>query len=218
MELQYRPLETLDWITFIILLSLLVLASGKYYHPSRFMNFINLPINDKYVSLYERGALFFNGFHLSISAFQVLNFALFIYLARGVLSESATPIVPTDFYPILGGLLFFLMLKIILQMGQGYIFQLESLMADLIFYKSSYFNYSSLIIFLVNVSLVYVLPQSTVLVFVAIALVLIINGLGLLSVIKHHQNIIQANLIYFILYLCTLEIAPLVLFGSYLKV
>ena len=218
MELEYRPFETLDWITFIILLSLLVLASGKYYHPSRFMNFINLPINDKYVSLYERGALFFNGFHLSISIFQVLNFALFIYLARGILSEVTAPINPADFYPVLGGLLFFLVLKIILQMGQGYIFQMESLMSDLIFYKSSYFNYSSLLIFLVNVGLVYVLPQSTVLVFIAIALVVIINAVGLLSVIKHHQSLIRANLIYFILYLCTLEIAPLVLFGSLLKV
>ena len=69
MELEYRPLETLDWITFLILFSLLVLASGKYYHPSRFMNFISLPLNDKYVSPYERGALFFNGFHISITLF-----------------------------------------------------------------------------------------------------------------------------------------------------
>ena len=218
MELEYRPLESLDWITFVIVFSLLVLASGKYYHPSRFMNFISLPLNDKYVSLYQRGALFFNGFHLSVSVFQLVNFALFIYLAKGVLLESSTSVTQAGFYPILGGLLFFLVLKVVLQLVQGYIFQLESVVSDLIFYKSSYFNYSSLLIFLVNVCLVYIWPQSSILVFTAIGLILIINSVGLLSVLQQHQNLIRANLVYFILYLCTLEIAPLVLFGSYLKV
>jgi hypothetical protein len=218
MELEYRPLETLDWITILILFSLLVLASGKYYHPSRFMNFISLPLNDKYVSLYERGALFFNGFHLSITLFQIVNYALFIYLAKEVLLGSSGAISQYGFYPVLGGLVLFLALKTIMQLGQGYIFQLESLVADLIFYKSSYFNYSSLLIFLVNVCLVYVWPNSTLLIYLALGLVVLINSVGLLSVLKHHQNLIRANLIYFILYLCTLEIAPIVLFGSYLKV
>lgn len=218
MELEYRPIESLDWITFLFLFSLMVLASGKYYHPSRFMNFISLPLNDKYVSLYERGALFFNGFHLSITVFQVVNYALFIYLTKEMLWDQSGVVSQYGFYPVLGGLLLFLVVKTVLQLGQGYIFQLESLVGDLIFYKSSYFNYSSLVVFLVNISLVYIWPQSTLLLYIALGLILVINSVGLLSVIKQHQNLIRANLIYFILYLCTLEIAPLVLFGSYLKV
>jgi len=52
---------------------------------------------------------------------------------------------------------------------------------------------------------------------VAFALILLINAIGIAKLLKNYQKALFPYFMYFILYLCTLEIAPLVLIGSYLK-
>ncbi|WFO18183.1 DUF4271 domain-containing protein [Cellulophaga baltica 4] len=41
--------------------------------------------------------------------------------------------------------------------------------------------------------------------------------MGWVTAIRNHQKLITNNFFYFILYLCALEIAPLVLLGDYFK-
>jgi hypothetical protein len=52
---------------------------------------------------------------------------------------------------------------------------------------------------------------------VVLALVFLINGIGITKLLKNHQKALFPFFVYFILYLCALEIAPLVLIGSYFK-
>ncbi|MEM6541462.1 MAG: DUF4271 domain-containing protein, partial [Bacteroidota bacterium] len=53
--------------------------------------------------------------------------------------------------------------------------------------------------------------------YTVILLILVINGIGLTNIFRNHQKLIVPNIFYFILYLCTLEIAPLVIFISFLN-
>ncbi|MGB5275379.1 MAG: DUF4271 domain-containing protein, partial [Flavobacteriaceae bacterium] len=71
--------------------------------------------------------------------------------------------------------------------------------------------------FMANAVLSYVFIDSKIVVYVAIFLILLINIIGWSTLLKNHQNFIAGNFFYFILYLCALEIAPLVLIGSYLN-
>jgi len=118
---------------------------------------------------------------------------------------------PFTYLVILGVLLLFSLLKIGVQMGNGFIFNNSRVISELIFKKLSYLNYSGIVMLLANCMLAYISRDSQLVVYVAVFIILIINVAGWITLIKNHQKLITSYFFYFILYLCALEIAPLVL-------
>lgn len=217
MEPILRTAGTADWITTILLSSLIFLVLAKSMFYSRFLNFIILPFNNKYIFMYNKKEKLINWFHIFFTIFQIINFALFVFLARQIL-------VPTPeeeylfLYPmILSCIFLFIFLKVLLQLGNGFIFGSGRTIGELIFKKLSYLNYSGLIMFVANMILVYVLRDSKIVVFLAIFLILLINIIGWVTLLRNHQKFIANYFFYFILYLCALEISPFIIIGSYLK-
>ena len=217
MEPILRTAGTADWITIILLSSLIFLVLAKSMFYSRFLNFIILPFNNKYVFMYNKKEKLINWFHIFFTIFQIINFALFVFLARQILAP--TPEEEYLFlYPmILSCIFLFIFLKVVLQLGNGFIFGSERTIGELIFKKLSYLNYSGLIMFVANMILVYVLKDSKIVVFSAIFLILLINIIGWVTVLRNHQKFIANYFFYFILYLCALEISPFIIIGRYLK-
>ena len=211
MEAVDRMVLSNDWITGILLLSLLCMVFAKELFYNRFLNFIILPFNNKYIFLYNKKGRLLSGFHLAFSLFQILNLSLFVYL--GSLSWGHESRWGSSFvYPvILGGLLAFILLKIGLQLTAGYIFDREKLVNSLIFKKISYLNYSTLVLFAANLLLTYLLPQSKAIVLAGFSLALLVNIIGWITILKMHQKYVSTHFFYFILYLCALEMAPLVI-------
>ncbi|MEM9361621.1 MAG: DUF4271 domain-containing protein [Bacteroidota bacterium] len=212
-----RTIESLDWMTLTLVSSLLIMTLGKYLFKIKFLNFLILPFNNKYIVLSNKKGRLLNWFHIFMTFFQYINLALFIFLIKrmwfGYLTEDT-------FYFFLITLAFvtvFHVLKILLQLFKSFAFNTQDMVWDLIYNKSTYFNYSSLVMFVSNVLLIYVLKDSKTVIYVAIALILSINAIGLIKLVKNYQKVIINDLFYFILYLCALEIAPLVVIGSYLK-
>ena len=197
---------------------MVVLAKSTFYN--RFLNFIILPFNNKYVFMYNKKEKLLNWFHIFFTVFQVINLSLFIYLAIQVLFKEGSfmSMESTYGYPtILGALLLFLLIKVSLQLSNGFIFNSNKTISDLIFKKLSYLNYSGLIMFTANIILCYVLKDSQMVVYVTFFLILMINAIGWVTLLRNHQNFLASNFFYFILYLCALEIAPFVIIGSYLN-
>jgi len=197
---------------------MVVLAKSTFYN--RFLNFIILPFNNKYVFMYNKKEKLLNWFHIFFTVFQVINLSLFIYLAIQVLFKEGSfmSMESTYGYPtILGALLLFLLIKVSLQLSNGFIFNSNKTISDLIFKKLSYLNYSGLIMFTANIILCYVLKNSQIVVYVTFFLILMINAIGWVTLLRNHQNFLASNFFYFILYLCALEIAPFVIIGSYLN-
>ncbi len=217
MEPILRTTNSMDWITIIIFSSVLCVVIAKSIFYMRFTNFIILPFNNKYIFMYNKKDKLLNWFHIFFTIFQVLNFALFIYLARAILFESSNDNYPMFYLLILGLLLLFILLKVILQLGNGFVFNTNKTISEFVFKKLSYLNYSGVVMFLSNVILVYVLKDSEAVVYVTIFLILLINGIGWVTVVRNHQKFIANNFFYFILYLCALEISPFVIIGSLLK-
>lgn len=220
MEPILRNIQRIDWITLLLFgsLMLVVLAKSTFYY--RFLNFIILPFNNKYVFMYNKKEKLLNWFHIFFTVFQVINLSLFIYLALQVLFKGGSfmSMDSTYGYPtILGALLLFLLIKVSLQLSNGFIFNSNKIISDLIFKKLSYLNYSGLIMFAANIILCYVLKNSQIVVYVAFFLILLINTIGWVTLLRNHQNFLASNFFYFILYLCALEIAPFVIIGSYLN-
>ncbi|MCK5441059.1 MAG: DUF4271 domain-containing protein [Maribacter sp.] len=217
MEPILRNTAGIDWITILIFVSLLFVVLAKVTFYTRFMNFIILPFNNKYVFMYNKKKKLLNWFNLFFGLFLIINLSLFIYISSSILLEPRQNSSLIIFPLIVGSLVLFMLLKIGLQMGNSFIFGARKTIAEIIFKKISYFNYCGLIMFLANIMLVYIFIGSKVVVYLAILLILLVNVIGWITILRNHQKFITSNFFYFILYLCALEIAPFILIGSYLK-
>ncbi len=217
MEPILRTADTANWITIMLLSSMILLVLAKSLFYTRFLNFIILPFNNKYIFMYNKKEKLINWFHIFFTFFQLINFSLFIFMVGKVFI--VTPDIGYPFiYPmILGCILGFIIVKVVLQLCTGFIFGSNKAISELIFKKLSYLNYTGLVMFIANLLLAYVTRDSQVVVFVAIFLILLINVIGWITLLRNHQNFITNYFFYFILYLCALEISPFIIIGSYLK-
>jgi hypothetical protein len=217
MEPIVRATENFDWVTLIIFSSIIFLVVAKSLFYGRFLNFIILPFNNKYIFMYNKKDKLMNWFNIFFTIFQIINFSVFVYLAWTVLWRPEPGSSPFIFPIILASLLLFLIVKIMLQLGSGFIFGSTKTISELIFKKLSYLNYSGLIMLIANIILTYIAKDSAIVVYIAALLILFVNSIGWVTVLRNHQKFLAYNFFYFILYLCALEIAPLVIIGSYLK-
>ena len=217
MEVVPRQILNNDWVSALLLLSLVCLVFAKVGFYNRFINFAILPFNNKYIVLYNKKGRLLSGFHLAFSLFQVINLGLFIYLCRDLLPSWTDAGNAWLFLMILTAILVFTLLKIAVQLLGGVIFNAESLVSSVIFKKFSYLNYSALVLFAANLLLTYLLPGSKPVIFTSVFLLLLINSIGWINILKIHQKYIASHLFYFILYLCALEMAPYLIILSWLN-
>lgn len=217
MEALERTLLSTDWITGILLLSLLCMVFAKELFYNRFLSFIILPFNNKYIFLYNKKGRLLSGFHLAFSLFQMLNIALFVVLGARAWGQDFPGGGSLGFPLVLGAILAFTLLKAGLQLATAYLFEREKLISSLIFKKISYLNYSTLALFVANLLLAYLLPYSKSIVVGGILVALLVNCIGWFTILKMNQKYVSSHFFYFILYLCALEIAPLVIVSSALN-
>ena len=217
MEPIEKTIVSLDWMTITLFVGLVILALGKYLFHKKFLNFIILPFNDKYILLHNKKGQFSHWFHLLLTLFQLVNFSLFIFLVLTTFDLFPVEGTVINYLLILGFLALFELVKFLLQMFTGFVFNNIGFVGGLIFSKISYLNYSSIIICMANILLIYITTNSKTTIYVALAMIFLINGIGLTKLLKNHQKALFPYFMYFILYLCALEIAPLVIIGSYLK-
>ncbi len=213
----YRTAVTNDWITILIFGSLLFVLVAKSLFYSRFLNFIILPFNNKYIFMYNKKEKLFNWFSFFFTLFQIINTSLFIFLVWRIFLNPQNNAYPFVYPIILSGFFLFILLKIALQLGNGFVFGSYRAISDLVFKKLSYLNYSGIVLFIANILLTYIFVDNRTVAIVAAILFLLVNIIGWITVIRNSQKLITNYFFYFILYLCTLEIAPLIIMGSFLK-
>ncbi|WKX78586.1 DUF4271 domain-containing protein [Zobellia laminariae] len=69
-----RTAGTADWITIILISSIVFLVLAKSLFYSRFLNFIILPFNNKYIFMYNKKEKLMNWFHIFFTIFRSLIF------------------------------------------------------------------------------------------------------------------------------------------------
>tara|TARA_R110000868_G_scaffold159432_1_gene388235 strand:+ start:238 stop:897 length:660 start_codon:yes stop_codon:yes gene_type:complete len=216
-ESLLRTIEDIDWITIILFCSVIAIVFAKSFFYVRFNNFIILPFNNKYIFMYNKKDKLSHWFNIFLSIFQLLNFGLFIYLANTIFFDSTHEKSPFMFYTFVGLLLLFFIIKIFLHLTNAFVFNISEIISEFLFKNITYLNYSGFIMFIANILLTYVLRDSKTVVYVSTFLIILINVIGWVIVIRNYQKLITNNFFYFILYLCALEITPLVLIGDYFK-
>ncbi|WP_086475858.1 DUF4271 domain-containing protein [Arenibacter amylolyticus] len=216
MEAILRNPPPADWISLILFFSILLLVLAKSLFYSRFLNFIILPFNNKYILMYNKKNRIFNWFNILLSAFQILNLSLFLFFIREIFFNPTEESALQTFGSILLTLTLLWVVKLYFQLGNGFLFNSEKSISEIVYKKLTYFNYSGMVMLLTNIMLNFVYPGSRPVIATSVLLILLINIVGWYTTLKNHQKFIANNFVYFILYICALEVAPLILIGTYL--
>ena len=202
-----------DWITLVFITILIVLAIVKVVFKERLPHTYTFFFYKKYLSIYftKEKTNVFNLFQLLLFIVQVLTISLFFYVFSNYFQLNLG----------VSNLNSFLIITIvtscyfILRFSIGYflatIFDVVKMHKIIVYQKLNYFN--NLILWILPfVAVLLYTPDYQALIFkitLVIFILLLIIRYSLLLV--NNKKLIFRNLLYFILYLCALEIAPLVL-------
>jgi len=208
-EIAFQPREVIssDWALFLFVIAFVIVAINKNVFAARFFEFIRLGISDKYNKIYRDSSNLLSTFTISMFVVQLISFSFFILL---LLHEFQIKI-KTDgiaYVQIVTFLSFFILSKFLIEKIIATTFQIEEFITQFNLLKVNYRTYLGFIMLPLNIVIYYNVLNYKWLLLVVVAIVLLFNVFTYLLTIKAYQNLVNRKLFYFILYLCTLEIAP----------
>ena len=206
-----RIILSKDWITILFLLVLTFIAVIKYNFSERFAKLFSLTFSDKYYTEYiKTNPLILNKFHLLFFFVIIFNISLFIYFSFQVINP---PFFFNNFYnyaQIFTVVILYIILRSVIGFILGEIFELHDHQKQLTFLKISNLSLLSLFLFpvliLLNYSVGYYHNTVIIISIFLVAFLFLLHYYNLLKKDKLNFN----SLFYLFLYLCALEIAPLI--------
>ena len=211
-----RITQNKDWATALFFVGFSILAINKKLFNVRYAEFTKLFVSDKYLKIYKDNTNLRNSFTLSFLIIQLISLSFFILLAL----KSFNVIPQLNFLTyarILNFTVFFVFTKYLLDKIISISFKIEEFADHLNLQKVAYRNLLGVILLFINIIIFYNNIYNKYIIG-AIAITLIVTNILLYIIfIKNNQKTILNKLFYFILYLCTLEIAPYLLLAIWYK-
>jgi hypothetical protein len=205
--LHSRLYENTDWATLLFLVCFAVLAITRSVFKNRFTDFINLILSDKYIKVYRDGNNLKSGFSITMFLIQLVSLTFFIQLSLSTHRLASR----TDwmlFIQIFDFLFFFILSKILIEKIIANCFNIEEFVNQFNLQKLTYRSYIGLLLLPLDIFLFYFNTMSSTYILAIGTILFVTNIITYALTIKNYQNLIFSKLFYFILYLCTLEIAP----------
>ena len=208
MEPITREIISNNWITIILTLNLIVLVFAKVANPLKFADFTGLFSSNKFVLFNQKGNQLSSIFNVFLILMQALSISTFLFICIKVFELMDIKNDWIVFLKVFSFYLAFVVCKVLVEKIIGAIFSIDNLLDDYLFYKLSYRNFFGLILLPFNIIFIYTAEPSKIFIMIFIAAILLFNVIVMISAYKKNENLILNNLLYFILYLCALEIAP----------
>ena len=206
-QLHPRIIENKDWATFLFMLAFAAVAITKSAYENRFSEFTKLIFSDKYVKIYRDVSHLKSSFTIALFFVQIVSYSFFILLTMHIFGYASK----TDwmlFIQIATFLTYFILAKYLIEKIIGTCFNIDEFVDLFNLQKATYRTYIGILILPVNAVLFYRDDISESLPLAIIGVSVCISMFSYFISIKTYQNTIISKLFYFILYLCTLEIAP----------
>lgn len=208
-----RSLTTDNWITILFVLLIGVLVLLNYLFSVKFKDFIPFFKKEQFYIKYFKTFTQTNLFFLLFGVFDILIYSFLIYKIYVFYKKPEMDSHLLDYLKILNITFWYIILRFFIGKILDRIFKIKNFNASLLYYKWIYLSKNALSLFPFLILLhYYKLNFSFIFLAVIVAIILVYNYFILLH--KNQKNIFK-HLFYFILYLCTLEIAPLII---YLKI
>jgi hypothetical protein len=206
-ELQERIVESKDWATLLFVLCLGIVTVNKSISWVRFSEFIRLAVSSKYNKIYRDSGNLLDGFTVSMFVLQLISFSFFILLViQQFEAQEKEPLIL--YIQVFTLLSVFVLSKYLIEKIIATAFKIEEFTEHFNLLKVNYRTYLSLLLLPINIILFYNPIESSLFFWVLISLLFAINVITYVIAIKLYQNLLIRKIFYFILYLCSLEIAP----------
>ncbi|OIQ20285.1 DUF4271 domain-containing protein [Lacinutrix sp. MedPE-SW] len=197
--------------TLLLLACLLILAIIKVLFPKRFQDFTAIIFNFRYLKIYGRDQKFLDVFEGFLFLNLIIGLAIFSIITYKTFFGIDTINLNLLLLKTAIGIGIFILIKVLIERLISSILNLDSVIKNYLFEKISYKNFLGLLLIPINAILIYSLVPSKSLL-IAIGLILfIVHTIGIFLFYKKNLSLIKNHIIYFILYLCTLEISPYVI-------
>lgn len=207
MYLSERILVNKDWATVLFVLAIAIIALNKSIFSVRFNEFIKLGYSDKYNKVYKDTNNLLNWFTISMFVIQLISFSFFILLLLSFFNYTKTDNYIT-YIQIVTFLFVFVLSKFLIEKIVGTAIDSESVVDQFNLIKTNYRAFLGFILLPVNIVLYYNKVPVKEVFYIILGIFLLYNVFTYYFLVKTYQKIILGKLFYFILYLCTLEIAP----------
>ena len=206
-QLQERIIESKDWATVLFVLCVGIIAVNKTISSVRFNEFIRLAYSDKYTKIYKDSSNLMSGFTVSMFVVQLFSFSFFTLLVLNQFgkADKTNGIVYIQIFTFLT---VFILSKFLIEKIVATAFKIEEFNEQFNLLKVNYRAYFGFILLPVNIILFYNTFDSKLFFWILLVALFVINITTYIVALKLYQNLLMRKIFYFILYLCTLEIAP----------
>lgn len=200
---------TQDWLTLTIIFLVVLISYTHYLHEGRFNKFISLAKSNEYfVEYMDKKAPFISVFNAILFFVQLGIYALLLFFIKESIDGSENGF--DTFYSVLLKLFLFFIGRYIIGKIISFVFGIDKIQGILSFVKFTYFSKVAIYIFPFIILLSYISLYNLLLLKVGTITTVLFLLLLYGKILLQNQKLIFRNLFYFILYLCALEITPLI--------
>ncbi|HPF11546.1 MAG TPA: DUF4271 domain-containing protein [Flavobacteriaceae bacterium] len=211
MQLEPRHIDAPYWPTLLFVGIFVLLACARVLYPKRFLEFIQLPLTDRYFALEGKSDEIRHPFNLLLFGVQVCSFSLFLYITLTAKNPEVRGANPWLFLQIATGFFVFVTFRYYLEKLIAHTMNIEPLVNRYLYEKLSYTNLISLFVYAASLLLFFSIPTTGAIIPILASCIALFYAIALFSSAKRNGTSILQNIFYFILYLCALEIAPYIL-------
>ena len=205
MQALERELISNDWIIIIFLIALVLIFVLKIINSNRLQGYtFSFFLKGFIEKRAEENPSYFSVFHAVLFVFSTIISSLFLVLIIDdfYLLDIANI---SSYWQMLLLVFAYLSIKFLIDFLLSKLFRISSMMRYFLFSKHGYFYTLNIWLFPILVLYVFSFKNSWFLGFSILTLFVV----RFLFIVVNNKNLILSKLFYFILYLCTLEIAPL---------
>ena len=211
LDFSERLIISTDWATYLLIACFVLFALSKYFYPKRFHEFLLLPITNQYFFVHGKDDELNHPFNMMLFVVQIICVSIFVFLLFKVYNPSEIQKNEWLFLQICTAYSVFILIKFSMEKIVANIFSMDELINNYLYQKLSYRNFLGVLFFLGNLFFLYVYPPTRITLVIFGGFALALNAIALLYSYKKNGKLIFSNFFYFILYLCTLEIAPYII-------
>jgi len=207
LETALKTIINKDWITVLLILSFLILTVSKKIYTQRFQGLLPFLGIEKYNSrIKDKKSL--HPFTILLSIHHITILSLFIFLWYTASLGKAYTELPDLYIKILIGYLIFEVVKTLIDKTIGYILNIQGIMQLYLNRKLNFKNLLSILVLILCFFVVYGNFATFQILQVSLWVIICLYFISLAITISKYQDQILSLPFYFILYFCTLEIAP----------
>ena len=206
MEFLLRNIDGQHIFTYITLTSLFILVVTKLLFPLQFENFLNISQRSKYLNLHTKSLNTIDYFNGLLFLFLTLNSSLFIHLVSDNLGY------PYNYLSIFVVNIVVVLTLLLIQKICFEIIDFGDFFKSIVIQQTTLNHYIGFVIFIINLFLIYITPNlSSTFIYLICILLLSLYVLMFVLVIASNLKLVLKGWFYFILYLCTFKISPILL-------